>query len=523
MGTPQQQTPELPNREPTLAAGAQESPKLVLAPPPQVAAVSFSSDRGDYQRSFTRTEDRLACIREGHINWMFPPGSTGSVKSDGSFSVKDPSGTTYTGSTSGQLLIRSSDGKVEGLQYSSSLAVFNATRAADGRIASFSTFSANGSETRMYQRAGDGSDSWTVRDAYGRPVGAGTWKGDVRLSEEGFSVRDLRADADGSWKTYVAPTAKVTSVQTEPAAQTVTNRATIIPSAVPGVTVAPVSERSPYAAIFAEAREKGIQLTLTELRPGQHALFRVEQTGPDGTKRDAGTYSLPRGSDAEYFRDRDWKLACVLADTMKTARPQYVADAPLVMPPALAAQQPGTASAPAAGTSQQSGFDPNGLGYYSQVHGVDIGDFLVRLNNVRAQAGLRPVSFDPNLAAKCRNNNIEQSNRQSVGHFWHDYSCGQCAAFGSSNQHVIDQWLGSYHDMNGVIGGHRAMLLHPDSTVIGIDRVGGYWTFANYPALQGQQVQYGQTVYGGQRGYTQTPQQYGGGQRGGFLRRLFGR
>lgn len=151
---------------------------------------------------------------------------------------------------------------------------------------------------------------------------------------------------------------------------------------------------------------------------------------------------------------------------------------------------PGTALPPG---SRAGSATPNpgvSAGYNPQ-YGCDVGAFLAELNAQRAQVGLRPVAFDHNLAVKASNNNVEQNNRNAVGHFWHDGSCAQCAAMrNGSEAAVISDWLHSDKTQNGVVGGHRAVLLDPAVTAIGIHRIGSFWTLTAYPSsTAGQAVQ----------------------------------
>jgi len=92
------------------------------------------------------------------------------------------------------------------------------------------------------------------------------------------------------------------------------------------------------------------------------------------------------------------------------------------------------------------------------------------LNATRARYGLRAVGFDPNLARWAAVNNGHQKSR-GMGHFVMGPARRQNCAMG--NYAVIgSMWMAS--------PAHRAALLDPTISFIGIAGAGAYWTFNAY-------------------------------------------
>ncbi len=105
-------------------------------------------------------------------------------------------------------------------------------------------------------------------------------------------------------------------------------------------------------------------------------------------------------------------------------------------------------------------------GYGAASYGDPYG-FTSWLNGVRARYGLRPVGYDPNLAGWAAANNSQQAAR-GMGHFVMGPARRQNAAIGSAGS-VGQQWMNS--------PAHRAALLDPSITTIGLAGNGSYWTF----------------------------------------------
>ena len=96
--------------------------------------------------------------------------------------------------------------------------------------------------------------------------------------------------------------------------------------------------------------------------------------------------------------------------------------------------------------------------------------FTSWLNGVRAQRGLGPVSYDPNLSAWANANNSQQ-NAFGLGHHVMGPARRQNSAMGSFGT-IGAQWLAS--------PAHAAALLDPSIRAIGIAGMGAYWTFNAY-------------------------------------------
>lgn len=92
--------------------------------------------------------------------------------------------------------------------------------------------------------------------------------------------------------------------------------------------------------------------------------------------------------------------------------------------------------------------------------------FVSWLNGVRARAGLRPVGWDQNLANWASRNSAACQGR-GLGHFVMGPARRQNAAMGSPAS-IGGQWMNSPP--------HRAAMLDPSVTAIGLAGVGSYWT-----------------------------------------------
>lgn len=103
---------------------------------------------------------------------------------------------------------------------------------------------------------------------------------------------------------------------------------------------------------------------------------------------------------------------------------------------------------------------------YGAVGGGDPYGFTAWLNGVRAQHGLRPVTFDPSLAGWAAANNSQQAAR-GLGHFVMGPARRQNSAVGSAAS-IGSQWMNS--------PAHRAAMLDPSVTTIGLAGNGSYWT-----------------------------------------------
>lgn len=99
--------------------------------------------------------------------------------------------------------------------------------------------------------------------------------------------------------------------------------------------------------------------------------------------------------------------------------------------------------------------------------GGDPYGFLGWLNSVRASYGLGAVGYDANLESWAAMNNAQQAAR-GLGHFVMGPARRQNSAIGSSAS-IGSQWMNS--------PAHRAALLDPSITAIGLAGNGQYWTF----------------------------------------------
>jgi uncharacterized protein YkwD len=96
--------------------------------------------------------------------------------------------------------------------------------------------------------------------------------------------------------------------------------------------------------------------------------------------------------------------------------------------------------------------------------------FVGWLNATRAQYGLRAVGYDPNLSAWAAQNNAQQ-NARGLGHFVMGPARRQNSAMGNYAS-IGAMWMAS--------PGHRAALLDPTISFVGIAGAGAYWTFNAY-------------------------------------------
>jgi uncharacterized protein YkwD len=93
--------------------------------------------------------------------------------------------------------------------------------------------------------------------------------------------------------------------------------------------------------------------------------------------------------------------------------------------------------------------------------------FLNWLNSTRAQYGLGAVGYDANLEAWAQMNNAQQ-NARGLGHHVMGPASRQNSAMGSADS-IGSMWMNS--------PAHRAALLDPGITAIGLAGSGSYWTF----------------------------------------------
>ena len=130
----------------------------------------------------------------------------------------------------------------------------------------------------------------------------------------------------------------------------------------------------------------------------------------------------------------------------------------MVQPTTYYVSQPATTAAAPAVTYQAAptGGDPYG--------------FTNWLNSVRAQYGLAAVGYDANLESWAAANSAQQAAR-GLGHFVMGPARRQNSAMGSSAS-IGSQWMNS--------PAHRAALLDPSITRIGLAGNGSYWTFNAY-------------------------------------------
>lgn len=120
------------------------------------------------------------------------------------------------------------------------------------------------------------------------------------------------------------------------------------------------------------------------------------------------------------------------------------------------AAQPVTYAAQPAATQAVSYGDPYG--------------FVNWLNSTRAQYGLRAVGYDQNLTNWAAQNNAQQNSR-GMGHHVMGPARRQNSAVGNYAS-IGAMWMAS--------PAHRAALLDPTISFVGIAGAGAYWTFNAY-------------------------------------------
>jgi uncharacterized protein YkwD len=96
--------------------------------------------------------------------------------------------------------------------------------------------------------------------------------------------------------------------------------------------------------------------------------------------------------------------------------------------------------------------------------------FVAWLNATRAQYGLGAVGYDPNLTNWAAMNNNQQVSR-GIGHYVMGPARRQNSAMGNYAS-IGAMWMSS--------PGHRAALLDPTISFVGIAGAGAYWTFNAY-------------------------------------------
>ncbi|HKM52524.1 MAG TPA: CAP domain-containing protein [Isosphaeraceae bacterium] len=100
--------------------------------------------------------------------------------------------------------------------------------------------------------------------------------------------------------------------------------------------------------------------------------------------------------------------------------------------------------------------------------GADPYGFGTILNRHRADAGLQPVSYDPDLSSWAGQNNVAQCHR-GLGHHVHPCGVQNCGWNYADAQSVAQGWMNS--------SGHRQNMLSPSITRFGIAYgPGPYWT-----------------------------------------------
>ncbi len=126
---------------------------------------------------------------------------------------------------------------------------------------------------------------------------------------------------------------------------------------------------------------------------------------------------------------------------------------------------------PAANTVQQTSYASQPTANYNTTQSYgDAYGFTSWLNGVRASYGLSAVSYDGNLENWAHANNAQQAAR-GLGHFVMGPARRQNAAIGSSAT-IGSQWMNS--------PAHRAGLLDPSITRVGLAGSGSYWTWNAY-------------------------------------------
>lgn len=192
------------------------------------------------------------------------------------------------------------------------------------------------------------------------------------------------------------------------------------------------------SATVASAVEDGVSSTETAGTPKANAANDpIRKQWVWLTKQGVWGYGYQR-ADGFWMIDPGTKMSA--ADFQRLQQEQQAA--------APAAAAPTPAAAPAAAAS-----DPYG--------------FVSWLNSVRAGSGLGPVGIDPNLSSWAQQNNVQQQSR-GLGHYVMGPARRQNSAVGNYAG-IGAMWMAS--------PAHRAALLDPSITSVGIAGLGVYWTF----------------------------------------------
>lgn len=135
------------------------------------------------------------------------------------------------------------------------------------------------------------------------------------------------------------------------------------------------------------------------------------------------------------------------------------------LPPAPAEMKPAEPGMNAVAVEQPAQAAPAQPVYYSDPYG-----FTDWLNGVRGTYGLGAVGHDPNLSSWAATNNNHQ-NAYGMGHHVMGPARRQNSGMGAGGT-VFQMWMAS--------PAHRAALLDPSISWIGIAASGAYWTFNAY-------------------------------------------
>ena len=186
------------------------------------------------------------------------------------------------------------------------------------------------------------------------------------------------------------------------------------------------------------------------------------------------TYQYQAATTTQYAYQYQTAATTQYAYQYRTAAPtrytyQYQAAAPAQYTYQYQAQAPATTQyqyQQAAGTVQYQSYY-HAAGTASSGGGSDSYGFLSWLNSTRASYGLSPVGYDSTLESWASANNGHQQSR-GLGHYVMGGARRQNSAVGSYSQ-IGSMWMNS--------PAHRAALLDPSITRIGLAGSGSYWTF----------------------------------------------
>ncbi len=172
------------------------------------------------------------------------------------------------------------------------------------------------------------------------------------------------------------------------------------------------------------------------------------------------TYGYGSGGGYQYYQPtytpQYYQYSYAPQYSQPAQTPQATTPGPQVIPASYTVPVAETAPAqPAATEPSSGGSDPYG--------------FLSWLNSVRASYGLGAVGHDQNLSNWAAQNNNEQMAR-GMGHFVMGPARVQNSAMGAGFPGAM--WMAS--------PAHRAALLDPTISWIGIAAAGAYWTFNGY-------------------------------------------